>query len=63
METAVPAVIEQPGKVALDVSYVLNYLKGKTTLVRMSVNSPSEPALLQYQSCHKVVIMPMMVQW
>jgi len=63
METTVPAETDQPGKVALSVSYLLAYLKGKTDLMKMVTTDHNRPVLLQYKNTHKVVIMPMNVEW
>jgi len=62
METSISAITDQPGKIAIDIGYLLGYLKGKTGLVKMVTTNPTSPALLLYKDSPKVVIMPMNIQ-
>lgn len=52
-----------PGRVALNVKYLLDYLEGKEGLITLGKDQGSSPALLHYGSKPVVAIMPMNVQW
>lgn len=52
-----------PGRTAINVNYLLEYLKGREGLVTMGVSSESSPILFQHGTSPLVVIMPMFVQW
>jgi hypothetical protein len=52
-----------PGRVALNVKYLLDYLEGKDGLITLGKDQGSSPALLHYGSKPVVAIMPMNVQW
>jgi len=52
-----------PNKVGLDVSYLLEYLKGKEGLVTLSWESRGTPLLFNHQNTPTVLIMPMNVDW
>jgi DNA polymerase-3 subunit beta len=51
-----------PGKTAVQISYLLDYLKGKESTVIISTTNESSPVLLRYDRTPVVVIMPMQVQ-
>lgn len=51
------------GKIAVDVSYLLDYLKGKEGLLSIGVTSTQGPLLFRHASSPLVVMMPMFVQW
>ena len=51
------------GKTALNVDYLLNYLKGREGLVSMGVRGVQEPVLFRHGTSPLVLIMPMFVQW
>lgn len=64
VEAKIPVEIQgDPGRVAMNVKYLLEYLKGKTGLVTMGVSSPQSPILFRYAASPLVLIMPMQVQW
>ncbi|MDD5701984.1 MAG: hypothetical protein PHU23_08015, partial [Dehalococcoidales bacterium] len=52
-----------PGRVALNVKYLLEYLEGKDGVVTLGKDEGSSPALFHYGSKPVVAIMPMNVQW
>ncbi len=52
-----------PGRVALNVKYLLDYLEGKEGLITLGKDEGSSPALFHYGSKPVVAIMPMNVQW
>ncbi|MBI4286322.1 MAG: hypothetical protein HY670_10580 [Chloroflexi bacterium] len=51
------------GRVALNVSYLLDYLRGREGLVTMSVISEKAPVLFRHGTSPVVVMMPIFVQW
>ena len=63
IEMALAVTASAPGKIALNISYLLQYLKDKQGLVTLSVSSPQSPALLQHSASPLTVVMPMFVQW
>jgi len=52
-----------PGRVALNVKYLLEYLEGKEGVITLGKDEGSSPALFHYGSKPVVAIMPMNVQW
>ncbi len=64
VEVTVPVAIEGGnGRVALNVNYLLGYLKGKEGIVTMGVRTDSTPVLFTHRPSPMVVIMPMFAQW
>jgi len=63
VETTVPVEAQEPGRVAINISYLLEYLRGKQGLVTMGVKSQQEPVVFHYGTSPLVIIMPMFVQW
>ena len=64
VEAEVPVQTEGgPGKVALNVRYLLDYLKGREGLVTLCANGVSNPVLLRHGTSPWVILMPMNVQW
>jgi len=60
----VPAQAEGgPGRIALNVSYLLDYLKGREGVVTMGVRGAQDAVILSHGSSPLVLIMPMLVQW
>jgi len=51
------------GRVAIDLNYLLAYLKGKTGLVTMGVKDESSVVTFRYPSSPDVAMMPMKAQW
>jgi DNA polymerase-3 subunit beta len=63
-EATIPAsAMDGPGHIALNVSYLVEYLKGKGSFVTFGVTNDSSPVLFQYPRTPATVVMPMMVQW
>jgi hypothetical protein len=52
-----------PGRIAVNVKYLLEYLAGKDGLITLGNTSASSPALFHYGAKPIVAIMPMFVQW
>ena len=52
-----------PGRIAVNCSYMLDYLRSKEGLVAMGVRGPLDPILFRYGASPLVLIMPMFVQW
>ena len=54
----------KPGRVALNVSYLLSYLRGREGVVTMGMQEETSRAVIfEHSSLHQVLIMPMNVQW
>ena len=63
VEAEVPVQTEGgTGRIALNVSYLLDYLKGKEGLVSIGVRGVQDPVLFRHVTSPLVVIMPMNVQ-
>jgi DNA polymerase-3 subunit beta len=52
-----------PGKTAIQINYLLGYLKGKDGPVGIAITSASSPVLLRYGKSPLVVLMPLFVEW
>ena len=52
-----------PGRIAVNVKYLLEYFARKDGLVTMGINTRSSPMLLHYGSEPLVAVMPMQCQW
>ena len=52
-----------PGRIAVNVKYLLEYFAKKDGLVTMGINTRSSPMLLHYGSNPVVAVMPMQCQW
>ena len=52
-----------PGRIALSINNILDYLSGKPGLIAMGVTTEQSPAVFHYGNSPVVVVMPMMVQW
>jgi DNA polymerase-3 subunit beta len=64
IETAIPVHTESnPGRIAINVNYLLRYLQGKDGLVTIELSGEQSPARFRYSGSPLVVIMPMFVQW
>jgi len=53
----------EPGRTALNYSYLLDYLSGKQGVVIVSQYDKVGPVVFQYQNSPRVLIMPMFVEW
>lgn len=63
VETSLSVEAQEPGKVGMNINYLLDYLRAKEGLVSMGVRSPQEAILFHYGTFPTVLIMPMFVQW
>lgn len=64
VQATIPAEVQgDPGRTALNVHYLMEYLKDKTSLVTMGVSEPQSPVLFHHGGAPLVLIMPMHVQW
>jgi len=53
----------EPGRTALDYTYLLDYLSGKQGIVTVAQYEKTSPVAFQYQNSPRVLIMPMFVEW
>ena len=64
IEATIPVSAQDgPGRIGMNVKYLMEYLKGKDGLVNFGITTESAPILFQYSNFPLTVIMPMMVQW
>lgn len=64
IEADIPVQTEgEPGRTAISVKYLLNYLKGREGLVVMGVRGTQEPVLFWHSTSPLVLLMPMFIQW
>jgi DNA polymerase III sliding clamp (beta) subunit (PCNA family) len=64
IEVTMPAqALNGAGRIAINMKYLQEYVKGKSGLVTMGVTTVSGPALFRHSSSPLVVIMPMNVSW
>jgi DNA polymerase-3 subunit beta len=63
VETIISVDASKAGKIAINNSYLLSYLRGKEGVITMGVRGVQDPILFRYGVSPTVVIMPMMVQW
>ena len=63
VESTIPAVTDDgPGRIAINIKYLQEYLAGKEDFVEMGISSDKSPVLFKYRNSPVVVIMPMFVQ-
>ena len=53
----------EPGRTALNYTYLLRYLAGKQGIIALSQYDATGPLVFEYQNSPRVLIMPMSVQW
>jgi DNA polymerase III sliding clamp (beta) subunit (PCNA family) len=53
----------EPGRTALNYTYLLRYLSGKLGIITLSQYNATGPLVFEYQNSPRVLIMPMSVQW
>ena len=64
IEVTMPAqALNGAGRIAINMKYLQEYVKGKSGLVTMGITTVSGPALFRHSSSPLVVIMPMNVSW
>ena len=64
VQVTVPIQSITPGRVAMNIGYLLQYLSGKSSVVKIALaNAASGPVTLTYGDAPLVLVMPMQVQW
>ncbi|GAH93519.1 unnamed protein product, partial [marine sediment metagenome] len=63
VEGTLPVQADNPDRVAINIKYLLEYLKGKEGLITMGLTGKTSPVVLRYRSSPLVMVMPMNVQW
>ncbi len=64
IEVRMPAqALNGSGRIAINMRYLQEYVKGKSGLVTMGITTVTGPALFRHSSSPLVVIMPMNVSW
>jgi len=53
----------EPGRTAINYTYLLRYLAGKQGIISLSKHDNTGPVVFEYQKSPRVLIMPMSVQW
>jgi len=53
----------EPGRTAINYTYLLRYLAGKQGIITLSKYDNTGPLVFEYQKSPRVLIMPMSVQW
>ena len=53
----------EPGRTAINYTYLLRYLAGKQGIIPLSKYDNTGPLVFEYQKSPRVLIMPMFVQW
>ncbi|MFC1961524.1 hypothetical protein ACFLWN_00530 [Chloroflexota bacterium] len=53
----------EPGRTALNYTYLLRYLGGKQGIITLSQYDATGPLVFEYQNSPRVLIMPMSVKW
>jgi len=53
----------EPGRTALNVKYLADFLAGKQGIITVTKYTPSGPLAFEYQNTPKVLIMPMFAAW
>lgn len=62
IEATFPVQAEDAGQTAINIRYLLDYLKGKEGLVTMGITSDKSPIVFRHRSSPLVIIMPMLVK-
>lgn len=63
IEGTLPVQASNSGKVALSMTYLLRYLKGKEGLITMGFTQVDKPVTFNHRMSPLVVLMPMFVSW
>ncbi len=63
MEGTLPIQTDTPGRVALNVKYLLEYLAGKDGMITMGVTDLSSPVAFRHRASPLVIVMPMNAKW
>jgi DNA polymerase III sliding clamp (beta) subunit (PCNA family) len=62
IEGTLPVQADNPGGIALDISYLLEYLGGKEGYITMGITSKTAPAVFRHRLSPLVLVMPMFTQ-
>ena len=63
VEGTLPVQADNPDRVAIDIKYLLEYLKGKEGIITLGLTSGTAPVVLRHRASPLVLVMPMMAQW
>jgi len=63
VEGTLPVQADNPDRAALNIKYLLEYLKGKEGMITLGLTSGTAPVVLRHRASPLVLVMPMMVQW
>lgn len=63
VEGTLPVQADNPGRVGLNIKYLLEYLKGKEGMITFGLISGTAPVVLRHRASPLVLVMPMMVEW
>jgi DNA polymerase-3 subunit beta len=63
VEGTLPVQADNPDRVALNIKYLLEYLKGKEGMITMGLSGGAAPVMFRHRSSPLVLVMPMNVQW
>jgi len=63
VEGTLPVQADNPGRVGLNIKYLLEYLKGKEGMITFGLSSGTAPVVLRHRASPLVLVMPMMVEW
>jgi len=63
VEGTLPVQADNPDRVAINIKYLLDYLKGKEGMVTMGLTGKTAPVVFRYRSSPLILVMPLNVQW
>jgi DNA polymerase III sliding clamp (beta) subunit (PCNA family) len=63
VEGTLPVQADNPDRVAIDIKYLLEYLKGKEGMITLGLTGKPAPVVLRHRNSPLVLVMPMMVEW
>ncbi len=63
IEGTLPVQADNPDRVAINIKYLLEYLKGKEGMITLGLTGGTAPVVLRHRASPLVLVMPMNVQW
>ena len=63
VEGTLPVQADNPDRVALNIKYILEYLKGKEGMITLGLTGKTAPVILRHRASPLVLVMPLNVQW
>jgi DNA polymerase-3 subunit beta len=63
VEGTLPVQADNPDRVALNIKYLLEYLKGKEGMITLGLTGGTSPVMFRHRNSPLVLVMPMFVQW